>query len=103
MSLRLLIFVKRTFFGQFFTDKGLILTSSLVDNSDDKAVDTEDTSHNAGNERLEDKVVSEDTDGADTDTGFGSAVGSTEVGEHQGGSESHKSEEGVLVDSLCYH
>ena len=89
--------------GQFFTDKFEVLTLALVDNSDNKAVDTEDTSHNAGNERLEDKVVSEDTDGADTDTGFGGSVSSTEVGEHKGGSKAHESEEGILVDGggLC--
>ena len=89
---------KNELFSQVFTIKDELLTSSLVDNSNNKAVDTEDTSHNSGNQRLEDKVVSEDTDGANTNTGFGSSVGSTEVGEHKGGGESHESEEGVLVD-----
>merc|ERR1719487_1737540 len=40
-----------------------LLDLSLVDNSNNKAVNTEDTSHNAGNQTLEHEVLSEDTDG----------------------------------------
>jgi hypothetical protein len=80
--------------------RSISLTLSLVDDSNDKAVNTENTSHDTGDQRLEDKVVSEDTDGADTDTGLGSSVRGTEVGEHEGRGETHVPEEGVLVDSF---
>ena len=60
---------------------------SLVNNSNDEAVDTENTSHDTGNQRLEDQVVSDDTDGADTDSGFGGSVRGTEVSKHEGSSE----------------
>ena len=78
----------------------ILLTLSLVNDCDDEAVNTENTSHDTGDQRLEDKVGSQDTDGADTDSGLGSSVRGTEVGEHEGGSETHVPKEGVLVDSF---
>jgi hypothetical protein len=72
----------------------------LVDNGNDEAIDTENTSHDTGDQRLEDEVLSQDTDGADTDTRLGSSVRGTEVGEYEGRGETHVPEEGVLVDSF---
>jgi hypothetical protein len=76
-----------------------LLTFTLVDDGNDEAVNTEDTSHDTGNQRLENELGLEDTDGADTDTGFGSTVSGTEVSENEGTRESHESKEGVLVHS----
>ena len=73
------------------------LTSGLQDDSHNKAVDTQDTSHNDWNEGLEDQVWLQDTDGGDTNTGLGGTVSGTQVAEHQGGGDSHEAEEGVLV------
>jgi hypothetical protein len=69
----------------------------LEDDCDDKAVDTQNTSHNDWNEGSEDQFGSEDTHTANTDTGLGSAVGSAQVAEDQSGGDSHETEEGVLV------
>lgn len=45
---------------------------------------------------LHDKVRSEDTHGGDTDTRLGSAVGSTQAGEDDGGSAAHGTKEGLV-------
>ncbi len=55
------------------------LTLSVQDDSDDKAVDTQDTRHNNGNDRLEDEFGLEDTHAADTNATLCGAVGSAEV------------------------
>ena len=74
-----------------------LLTLTLEDDGHDKSVDTEDTSHDDWDEGLEDQIASEHTHAADTDTGLSGTVSGSEVGEHEGGSEAHESEEGVLV------
>ena len=73
------------------------LTLALENDSHNKAVNTKDTSHNDGDERLEDELVLEDTDGGDTDTGLGSTVGSAQVAENESSGDTHETEEGVLV------
>lgn len=55
------------------------LTLSVKDDSNDKAIDTEDTRHNDGNDRLEDELGLEDTHAADADATLCGAVGSAEV------------------------
>lgn len=55
------------------------LTLVVEDDSDDKAVDTEDTRHDNGHDGLEDEVGLEDTHAADSDARLGSSVCSTEV------------------------
>ena len=62
-----------------------LLTFSLVDNGNNEAIDTEDTSHDTWDQRLEDEFGSEDTDRADTDTGLSGSVGGSEVSKHEGG------------------
>lgn len=69
----------------------------MQDDSHNQAIDAQDTSHNNGDQGSENKLGSEHTNRADTDTGLGSAVGSTQVAEHKGRSDSHEPEEGVLV------
>lgn len=44
------------------------LTLSIKDDSDNEAIDTQDTRHDNGNDGLEDEVGLEDTHGADADT-----------------------------------
>ena len=53
--------------------------ATVEDNTDDKAVDTENTSHNNGDKGLVNEVWLEDTNGADTNTGLGSTVSGTQV------------------------
>jgi len=60
----------------------------------DETVDGNDTSHNDGNDVLDDQVRPEDTHGRDANTRLGSAVGSTEAGEDDGGGAAHRTEEG---------
>lgn len=77
-----------------------LLTLSLVNDSNNKTVNTENTSHDTGDKRLEDQVLSQDTDGADTNSGFGSTVRGSEVSKYEGTSETHVPKEGVLIDSF---
>ena len=44
------------------------LTLSVKDDSDDEAIDTQDTRHDNGDDGLEDEVGLEDTHGANADT-----------------------------------
>ena len=53
------------------------------DDSNDHTINTEDTSHDDGHDGFHDEFGFEDTHGADSDTGFGRAVGSTKVGEDE--------------------
>ena len=68
----------------------------------DKTVDTQDTSHNNGDKRLEDQVGLENTDGSDTNTGLSGTVGGTQVAEDEGSSDTHETEEGVLIGVVNY-
>ena len=52
---------------------------TVKNDTDNKTVDTENTSHNNGDEGLVNKLGLEDTDGADTNTGLGSTVSGTQV------------------------
>jgi len=57
---------------------------ALVDNCDDKAVDTENTSHDTGDQRLEYEFIFQNTDSADAHTRSSSSIGSTDVREYKG-------------------
>ena len=70
------------------------------DDGGDEPVNTEDTSHDTGDQTLEHEVGSEDTDGANTNAGLGSTVGGTEIGENEGGGQAHETKEAILVDGL---
>lgn len=59
-----------------------VLTFVIKDDSDDEAIDTQDTRHDNRYDGLEDEVGLEDTHGADADTWLSSTVGSTEVYKH---------------------
>ena len=75
-----------------------LLNGSKVDDGNNQAVNSENTSHDTGNEGLEHKLGVQDSDGADADSRLGSTVSSTEVGEHKGHNDSHVTEEGGLVN-----
>ena len=82
---------------KFYRWKILALTLAFDENGDNHAVHTEHTSHDDGDDRSEEKVGLEDSDGYDTDTGFGSTIGSAEVGEDERWNNTHGSEEDSLV------
>jgi len=63
---------------------GLLLQTVGDQDGDDETVDTDNTSHDDGDNVLDDQVRAEDTHGADTDTSLGSTVGGTEAGEDDG-------------------
>jgi len=56
-----------------------VLTSVSDQDRDDKSVNTDNTSHNNGNNTLHDQIGTEDTHGGETDTRLGSAVGSSKA------------------------
>ena len=100
-------------------EEGDILLEAVRDkHGHDQAVDTDDTSHNDGDnvyppesadsilarERLlgmgvrhtlHDKIGSENTHGGDTNTGLGGTVGGAQAGEDDGGGAAHGAEEGL--------
>ena len=78
------------------------LTSALQNDGHDETVDSQDTRHNDGDERLEDQVVLEHTHGGDTDASLGNTVARAQVAEDEGGGDAHKAEEGVLVGVVNY-
>jgi len=63
------------------------------DDSDDHAVNTEDTGHDHGNHRLHDQFGFEHSHRADADTCLCGPVGGAQVGEDEGGGDSDISEE----------
>jgi len=63
---------------------GLLLQTVGDQDGDDETVDTDNTSHDDGDNVLDDQVRAEDTHGADTDTSLGSTVGGTEAGKDDG-------------------
>lgn len=62
----------------------------------DETVDTNDTSHNNGNNVLDDKVRAEDTHGGDTDTRLGGTVGGAQACEDNGTGATHGAKEGRI-------
>ncbi len=73
------------------------LTGTSDEDADNESVHTENTSHDDGDNRFEKELRLEDSDGNNTDTGLGSSVSSTQVGEHEGGDNTHGSKEESLV------
>jgi len=63
---------------------GLLLQTVGDQDGDDETVDTDNTSHDDGDNVLDDQVRAEDTHGADTDTSLGSTVGGAEAGKDDG-------------------
>ena len=75
----------------------LVLTWTGNDDWDDKTIDTKDTSHDDGDDGLDDEFGLEDGDGADADTGLGSTVGGAHVAENESRHNAHTAEEKSLV------
>jgi len=70
---------------------------------DDETVDTNDTSHNDGNNVLDDEIRAEDTHGSDTNTGLGSTVRGTKAGEDDGCCAAHGTKEGRVNRAKIGH
>lgn len=62
----------------------------------DETVDTDDTSHDNGDNVLDDQVGAEDSHAAHTDTGLSSTIGGTEAGENDSGRAAQRTEEGRI-------
>ena len=88
---------RRTPPGLSDCNENVKLTVSVEQDGDDKSIDTEDTSHDNGDDGLEEELWLQNDGGADADSRLGSAVGGTEVSEDEGGGDAHVSEECVLV------
>lgn len=99
--------------------QGEILLQTVGDKDrHDQAVDTNDTSHNDGdnvyatwvsdihssrmldNPTLHDEIRAKNTHGGDTNTRLGSAVGGTQAGEDDGASAAHRAKEGLFTCQL---
>ena len=79
------------------------LTGAGDDNRDNETVDTEDTSHDNGDDGLDDELGLENSDGADADARLGSTVSGTHVSEDEGGNDSHATEEEGLVGITVHY
>lgn len=95
----------------------LLLETVGDEDRNDETVDTNDTSHNNGDNvcgmvsfqraqhkgrcelkglrTLDDEIRAEDTHGGDTNTRFGGTVGGAKAGEDNGASAAHDTEEGL--------
>jgi len=76
-------------------------TGRTDDDSNNKTVDTDDTSHNNGNHRLHNQIRVHHTHGRNSDTTLSGTVGSAHTGEDQSGGDSHEAEEGSGGGSIC--
>ena len=75
--------------------EGKILLKTVGNqDGDDQAVDTNDTSHNDGDDVLDDEVGAENTHSSNTDTGLGGTVRGTQAGEDDSAGATHGTEEG---------
>ena len=74
-----------------------------LDNNDshDHTIDTQDTGHDNGDDWLHDELWLEDTHGANSDSGFGWSVGSSQVCEDECGGNSDVSKE--ILRSFSWH
>ena len=73
------------------------------ENCDDDTVNGNDTGHDNWDNRLDDKLGLQHGDGADADTGLGSAVGSAKVAENEGSDNAHSTEEEGLVGVTVHY
>jgi len=73
------------------------LTVSIEEDSDNQSIDTKNTSHDNGDDGLEEEFWLQNDGAADANSRLGSSVGGTEVSEDKGGCDAHISEECVLV------
>ena len=73
------------------------LTLDTEEYSNNQSINTKDTGHNDWDNRLEDKFWLQDSNGADTDSGLCSSIGSSHVGEHESSNHTHTREEYGLI------
>jgi len=81
--------------GEVFVSLTTLGGGTFLDHEDgnDDTIDTENTCHDNWDDGLEDLVRVNNSEGGDTDTGLGSSVGGSEVGENKGSSDTHVGEE----------
>ena len=81
------------------------LTGAWDDDGDNEAVDTEDTGHDDGDDRLDDQLGLEDCHRADAHAGLRGTVGRAHVTKNERAHDAHPTEEkslvGVSVDCTC--
>ena len=73
--------------------RGRLVELSVDDDGGDEAVDTQDTSHDNGDDGPHDEIRSHDTHRGDTHTSLGGAVGRTEVRKDNSRGDAHEAEE----------
>ena len=75
----------------------IVLTGAGDDDRDNQSVNTKDTSHDNGDDRLDDEFGLEDSHGANTYARLGSTVCSAHVSENESTHDAHTTEEEGLV------
>ena len=75
----------------------IVLTGAGDDDRDNQSVNTKDTSHDNGDDRLDDECGLEDSHGANTYARLGSTVCSAHVSENESTHDAHTAEEEGLV------
>ena len=75
----------------------IVLTGAGDDDWDNQSVNTKDTSHDNGDDRLDDEFGLEDSHGANTYARLGSTVCSAHVSENESTHDAHTAEEEGLV------
>ena len=73
---------------------------SVDDDGGDETVDSQNTSHDDGDDGSHNQVGSHDTHGRDAHAGLGGAVGRSEVGKHDGRGDTHETKEGGAGNAL---
>ena len=81
----------------------IVLTGAGDDDWDNQSVDTKDTSHNNGDDGLDDKFRLEDSHGANTYARLGSTVCSAHVSENESTHDAHTAEEEGLVGITVHY
>ena len=80
-----------------------VLTGARDDDWDNQTVDTKDTSHDDGDDWLDDEFGLEDSHGANTYARLGSTVCSAHVSENESRYDTHSAEEEGLVGITVHY
>ena len=81
----------------------IVLTGAGDDDRDNQSVNTKDTSHDNGDDRLDDEFGLEDSHGANTYARLGSTVCSAHVSENESTHDAHTAEEEGLVGITVHY
>ena len=75
----------------------MLLTGVGDNDRNDETIDTQDTSHDDGNNRLDNELRLEDSNRANTNTGLSSTVSGAHISENERRHDAHAAEEKRLV------